>query len=74
MLIIAERINGMFNDVKDAIAGKNKKVIQDLAKRQTEAGASYLDVNVGTAAAVAEAVRNGMPSIRRINWRTSESS
>jgi 5-methyltetrahydrofolate corrinoid/iron sulfur protein methyltransferase len=51
MLIIAERINGMFKDVKDAIAGKNKKVIQDLAKRQTEAGASYLDVNVGTAAA-----------------------
>ncbi len=51
MLIIAERINGMFNDVKDAIAGKNKKVIQDLAKKQTEAGASYLDVNVGTAAA-----------------------
>ncbi|MHC4560203.1 MAG: dihydropteroate synthase [Planctomycetota bacterium] len=51
MIIIAERINGMFLDVKQAIADKNKKVIQDLAKNQTEAGASYLDVNVGTAAA-----------------------
>ncbi len=51
MILIAERINGMFTDVKRAIADKNKKVIQDLAKNQTEAGASYLDVNVGTAAA-----------------------
>ena len=51
MILIAERINGMFTDVKQAIAEKNKKVIQDLARRQTEAGATYLDVNVGTAAA-----------------------
>ena len=51
MILIGERINGMFSDVKQAIAEKNKQVIQDLAKRQTEAGAAYLDVNVGTAAA-----------------------
>ncbi|MHC4159865.1 MAG: dihydropteroate synthase [Planctomycetota bacterium] len=51
MILIGERINGMFTDVKQAIAEKDKKVIQQLAKRQTEAGASYLDVNVGTAAA-----------------------
>ena len=51
MILIAERINGMFTDVKQAIADKDKKVIQDLAKRQTDAGAAYLDVNVGTAAA-----------------------
>jgi 5-methyltetrahydrofolate corrinoid/iron sulfur protein methyltransferase len=51
MLAIGERINGMFTDVKKAIADKDKKVIQDLARTQTEAGASYLDVNVGTAAA-----------------------
>lgn len=50
MILIAERINGMFKDVKKAIAEKNKQIIQDLAKKQTEAGASYLDVNVGTAA------------------------
>ena len=51
MILIGERINGMFSDVKQAIAEKNKQVIQDLAKKQTEAGAAYLDVNVGTAAA-----------------------
>jgi len=51
MILIAERINGMFTNVKRAIAEKDKKVIQDLAKKQTEAGATYLDVNVGTAAA-----------------------
>jgi 5-methyltetrahydrofolate corrinoid/iron sulfur protein methyltransferase len=51
MILIAERINGMFTDVKQAIADKDKKVIQDLANRQTDAGAAYLDVNVGTAAA-----------------------
>lgn len=51
MLLIAERINGMFTNVKRAIAEKDKKVIQYLAKKQTEAGAAYLDVNVGTAAA-----------------------
>jgi 5-methyltetrahydrofolate corrinoid/iron sulfur protein methyltransferase len=51
MILIGERINGMFTDVKRAIADKDKKVIQDLAANQTEAGATYLDVNVGTAAA-----------------------
>jgi 5-methyltetrahydrofolate corrinoid/iron sulfur protein methyltransferase len=51
MILIGERINGMFTDVKQAIVDKNKQVVQELAKKQTEAGATYLDVNVGTAAA-----------------------
>ena len=51
MILIGELINGMFTNVKDAIEKKDKKVIQDLAKKQTDAGATYLDVNVGTAAA-----------------------
>ena len=51
MIAIAERINGMFTDVKEAIAAKNPAPIADLARRQTEAGAAYLDINVGTAAA-----------------------
>jgi len=55
MIIIGERINGMFKNVKQAIADQDKKVIQELAVKQTEAGASYLDVNVGTAAADQEA-------------------
>ena len=55
MILIGERINGMFTNVKQAIADKDKKVIQELAAKQVEAGASYLDVNVGTAAADQEA-------------------
>lgn len=55
MIAIGERINGQFEDAKKAIAGKDKTVIQDLARRQTEAGANYLNVNVGTAAADQEA-------------------
>ena len=56
MILIGERINGLFEDVKQAIAEKNKTVIQDLAHRQVQAGANYLDVNVGTAAADQEGV------------------
>ena len=51
MYIIAERINGMFKDVKEAIRERNAKVIQDLALRQQAAGAYALDVNVGPAVA-----------------------
>jgi 5-methyltetrahydrofolate corrinoid/iron sulfur protein methyltransferase len=56
MIAIGERINGMFTDVKQAIVDKNPRPIVDLAHRQTEAGASYLDINVGTAAADQESV------------------
>ncbi|MFC1631777.1 dihydropteroate synthase [Candidatus Omnitrophota bacterium] len=55
MLVIGERINGMFKDVGQAIADKDKATIQDLAKRQVAAGAGMLDVNVGPAAADAVA-------------------
>jgi 5-methyltetrahydrofolate corrinoid/iron sulfur protein methyltransferase len=51
MIAVAERINGMFKDVKKAIQKKDAAVIQDLARKQTEAGAKFLDCNVGTAAA-----------------------
>lgn len=49
MYVIGERINGMFANVKAAIREKDASVIQDLAKRQVEAGAKALDVNVGPA-------------------------
>ena len=51
MHFIGERINGMFKGVRNAIQSKDKKVIQDLAIRQMEAGANMLDVNVGPASA-----------------------
>lgn len=47
MLVIGERINGMFKNVRTAIVEGNKEVIQDLARRQLAAGAQVLDVNVG---------------------------
>jgi 5-methyltetrahydrofolate corrinoid/iron sulfur protein methyltransferase len=56
MYVIGERINGMFKDVRKAIRHKDASVIQDLARRQIEAGASALDVNVGPAAANPEDV------------------
>ena len=54
MYVIGERINGMFTDVKNAIRGRNGKVIQDLARRQLAAGATALDVNVGPSVSDAE--------------------
>ncbi len=51
MLVIGERINGMFKDVGKAIVNKDKAVIQKLAKDQVTAGAQMLDVNVGPSAA-----------------------
>ncbi len=51
MYVIGERINGMFNDVRDALKNQDKGVIQDLAERQVECGADCLDVNVGPGAA-----------------------
>ena len=51
MIIIGERINGMFKAVKEAIQNRDTTVIHDLAKRQIAEGADMLDINVGTASA-----------------------
>lgn len=51
MIIIGERINGMFKVVNQAIQDRDKGVIQDLAQRQLAEGADMLDINVGTASA-----------------------
>ena len=50
MIVIGERINGMFVDVRGAIQSLDPEPIRDLARRQQAAGADYLDVNVGPAA------------------------
>ena len=47
MFVIGERINGMFTDVKKAIENGDEEPIRDLARRQVEAGADALDLNVG---------------------------
>ena len=48
MKIIGEKINGTRKRVAQAIEERDANFIQDLAKRQAEAGASWLDVNAGT--------------------------
>jgi 5-methyltetrahydrofolate corrinoid/iron sulfur protein methyltransferase len=49
MIFIGERINGLQPGVRKRISEKDKEAIQKLARGQAEAGATYLDLNVGTA-------------------------
>jgi len=55
MEAIGERINGMFKAIGRAIRDMDGAVIQDMAKRQEEAGAAALDLNVGPTAEDREA-------------------
>ncbi len=48
MIVIGEKINGTRKQVAQAIQDRDADFIQDLAMRQFEAGATYLDVNAGT--------------------------
>ncbi|MEW6070742.1 MAG: dihydropteroate synthase [Candidatus Thermoplasmatota archaeon] len=47
MLIISERINGMFKSVARAIDKRDKDFIQKLALEQVKAGAHILDISTG---------------------------
>jgi 5-methyltetrahydrofolate corrinoid/iron sulfur protein methyltransferase len=47
MIIIGENIHVIAKDVSVAIREKDAKVIQGLAKEQTQSGAHYIDLNVG---------------------------
>ena len=47
MIIIGENIHVIAKDVSQAIRERNAKVIQDLAREQTQTGANYIDLNVG---------------------------
>ena len=48
MIIIGEKINGTWSKVREAVIAREAEFIADLATRQAEAGADYLDVNAGT--------------------------
>lgn len=50
MLIIGEKINGTLKKTGAAIAARDAGFIQDLAQRQAQAGANYIDINAGTPA------------------------
>ncbi len=47
MILIGERINAGFDPVAEAIQNKDVKRIKKLAREQEEAGADYLDINLG---------------------------
>lgn len=49
MIIIGEKINGAIPSVKEAIEHRDEALIRDLAIRQAQAGADYIDVCAGTA-------------------------
>ena len=51
MIFIGERINTGFKDVKQAVMDKDPAPLQEWAKKQTDAGATYLDVNLGAVSA-----------------------
>lgn len=48
MKIIGEKINGTRKLVGKAIAERDAQFIQNLAKKQVDAGAAWLDINAGT--------------------------
>ncbi len=45
MLIIGEKLNSAIPSVREAIKSRNIDFVQDLARRQVEGGATYIDVN-----------------------------
>jgi len=49
MVLIGESIHIISKNVSDAVKERNPKVIQDLAREQTESGADYIDLNLGPA-------------------------
>lgn len=49
MIVIGEKINGTIPSVKKAIVQKDEEFIRNLAVKQSEAGADYLDICASTA-------------------------
>lgn len=49
MIIIGEKLNGTLKKTATAITEQDAVYVQEMAKRQVAAGASYVDVNAGTA-------------------------
>ena len=49
MILIGESINIMSQTLGPALKERDPKPIQDMAKAEAEAGADYLDLNIGPA-------------------------
>jgi len=70
MILIGERINAGFKDIKAAIVNKDADVIKQWARKQADAKADYIDVNMGTASKdpedlcwMIEAVQEEVPDV-----------
>ena len=48
MLIVGELINTSRKAIKPAVEQRDKQALQELARKEVEAGATYVDVNCGT--------------------------
>ncbi|MFQ5910155.1 MAG: dihydropteroate synthase [Thermoplasmata archaeon] len=47
MIVISERVNGLFKSVSKAIDNRDAEILQNLAREQVAAGADILDLNTG---------------------------
>ena len=47
MILVGERINTGFKSIKQAVIDRDPMPLEKKAREQTEAGADYLDVNLG---------------------------
>jgi len=47
MIVVGELINSTRNKIKEAMTTRNAGYLKDLAKKQDEAGADFIDVNAG---------------------------
>ena len=66
MIFIGERINAGFKDIRAAIENKDADPIKEWAVKQTKAGATYLDVNMGTASNKAEVLCWMIESVQEV--------
>jgi 5-methyltetrahydrofolate--homocysteine methyltransferase len=62
LIVIGEKVNATGKKVKDAIEKKDREFLAGLIKAQDEAGADYIDLNVGTGEG------NGEVEISNIRW------
>lgn len=47
MIIIGEKINSTLKSIRPAMENRDAEAIQDLARKQSDAGAAFIDVNAG---------------------------
>jgi len=69
MKIIDKKINGTRRRVAQAIADRDVAFVQDLARRQAEAGAAWLDVAAGPVRAARPTTWSGWCKLFRRWWR-----